>query len=268
MDTSLLREWLQLPSGPWPPEMRTLLGLPAQGVTLHDAEQNAISRMELLRPHQLRHPELVTEGMNRLAQALLQFTALPSESSEPPPTVVLDAEVIEEEAVVVAKESKRRSKRTKRPRNTLSEAYRGLAKQRRVIRAWDDLKVILATPSERLVSAEMIARMSISRNALLRHRSERLERHEAWGLMKAGHPALRIRSLSHEERQHLAADWDACRVELDAEYRDTRKAISQRRPHSGSARSLRDLASSIQQNPEWILVVLTAALICIGWIRS
>ncbi|AWM39318.1 hypothetical protein C1280_21550 [Gemmata obscuriglobus] len=33
-----------------------------------------LDRMELLRPHQIRHPEVVTEGMNRLAQALVCLT--------------------------------------------------------------------------------------------------------------------------------------------------------------------------------------------------
>ena len=36
---------------------------------LADIEGRVLDHMELLRPHQLRHPELVTEGMNLLAQA-------------------------------------------------------------------------------------------------------------------------------------------------------------------------------------------------------
>ena len=267
VDTALLREWLQLPAGPWPPETHTLLGLPTQGVTLFEAEQNAISRMELLRPHQLRHPELVTEGMNRLAQALLQFTAQPAQAPEPVATVVLDAEVIED-TVLVAKPPKRRSKRSVRPRNALREAYRDLAKFRRVRRAWADLRVILATPAERLVTAEVIARLSASRNLLLRHRSDRLEAHEAWTLMRSERPAPRIRSFSHEERQHLAADWDACRIVLETEYLESRQAISQRRPRSGSARSIHELTFAVGQNPEWILLALTVALIGFGWIRN
>ena len=77
MDTALLLNWLGLPPGPWPPEDRALLSLPAAPtvVSAVDAEQQALARMEKLRPHQLKHPELVTEGMNRLAQALIGMMA-------------------------------------------------------------------------------------------------------------------------------------------------------------------------------------------------
>src|SRR4051812_35759076 len=116
MNTELILEWLQLPAGPWPPETRTLLGLPSHPVSLAEAEQKALDRMELLRPHQLRHPELVTEGMNRLAQALLQFTGSIQEVPEPLATVVLDAEVLDVNVVeFVPKKSSRRRKPSSRP---------------------------------------------------------------------------------------------------------------------------------------------------------
>lgn len=71
MNLALLQQWLSLPAGGWPPDDRVLLGLPPGPVDANLAEQNALARMETLRPHQLLHPELVTEGMNRLAQALI-----------------------------------------------------------------------------------------------------------------------------------------------------------------------------------------------------
>ena len=79
MNTALILPWLNLPPGPWPPEDRALLGLPAGPVDAIRAETSALARMELLRPHQLKHPEVVTEGMNRLAQALIALTS----NSEP-----------------------------------------------------------------------------------------------------------------------------------------------------------------------------------------
>jgi hypothetical protein len=82
MNLALLQQWLGLPAGPWPPDDRTLLGLPAGAVDAALAEQNALARMETLRPHQLLHPELVTEGMNRLAQALIAVSA-PAPSPAP-----------------------------------------------------------------------------------------------------------------------------------------------------------------------------------------
>ncbi|MFO0851192.1 MAG: hypothetical protein U0871_21940 [Gemmataceae bacterium] len=75
MDTNLLRSWLSLPPGPWPPGDFTLLGLPRGPVDPADAERRALERMGRLRPHQLVHPDLVTEGMNRLAQAMLAVTS-------------------------------------------------------------------------------------------------------------------------------------------------------------------------------------------------
>ena len=74
MDTNLLRTWLGLPPGPWPPEDRELLGLGPQSASPADVEQRALEQMEKLRPHQLVQPDLVTEGMNRLAQAMIALT--------------------------------------------------------------------------------------------------------------------------------------------------------------------------------------------------
>ena len=75
LDTDLLRAWLGLPPGPWPPPDRELLG--GEATTPALAERRALHLMGRLRPHQLLHPDLVTEGMNRLAQAMLAVAAPP-----------------------------------------------------------------------------------------------------------------------------------------------------------------------------------------------
>ena len=110
MDFDLLRTWVGLPPGPWPPADRELLGLPADGpVDPAAVEAAALDRMARLRTHQLLHPELVTEGMNRVAQAMMGATAVPQARRKvpsslapplpppvdlaPPPTVALDAVV-------------------------------------------------------------------------------------------------------------------------------------------------------------------------------
>ncbi|MCU0705985.1 MAG: hypothetical protein MUF18_18620 [Fimbriiglobus sp.] len=91
MNLALLQQWLSLPAGGWPPDDRTLLGLPTGPVDAALAEQNALARMETLRPHQLLHPELVTEGMNRLAQALIAVSAPPAPAAPAPsPAFALD----------------------------------------------------------------------------------------------------------------------------------------------------------------------------------
>ena len=72
MDADLLRSWLDLPPGAWPPADRALLGLPTDGPLDPAAvEAAALDRMARLRTHQLLHPDLVTEGMNRVAQAMM-----------------------------------------------------------------------------------------------------------------------------------------------------------------------------------------------------
>ncbi len=75
MNTALLLQWLHLPPGLWPPDDRALLGLPFGPIDSTQVELNALARMEMLRPHQLKHPEVVTEGMNRLAQSLIALTS-------------------------------------------------------------------------------------------------------------------------------------------------------------------------------------------------
>jgi hypothetical protein len=74
MDVTLLRSWLDLPPGPWPPDHYALLGLPPGRSDPAAVEPRVLERMELLRRRQLQHPDLVTEGMNRLAQALIVLT--------------------------------------------------------------------------------------------------------------------------------------------------------------------------------------------------
>jgi hypothetical protein len=66
--------WLGLPPGPWPPDHYALLGLAPGAGDPAAVEGRVLERMERLRPHQLLHPEAVTEGMNRLAQALVCLT--------------------------------------------------------------------------------------------------------------------------------------------------------------------------------------------------
>ncbi|HUR55160.1 MAG TPA: hypothetical protein VMZ71_13585, partial [Gemmataceae bacterium] len=74
MDFNQLRSWLGLPPGAWPPDHYAILGLTPGPCDPAAVESIVLDRMDHLRPHQLRHPELVTEGMNRLAQALVCLT--------------------------------------------------------------------------------------------------------------------------------------------------------------------------------------------------
>jgi hypothetical protein len=86
-----LRSWLGLFPSDWPPDHYTLLGLAPGSGDPTTVERTVLDRMAQLRPHQLLHPELVTEGMNRLAQALVCLTdpaaraAYDAELGLPPP---------------------------------------------------------------------------------------------------------------------------------------------------------------------------------------
>ncbi len=69
-----LRDWLKLPTGPWPPDHYALIGLAPGAGTSAEIEGRILERLELLRRYQLPHPDEATEGMNLLARALDTLT--------------------------------------------------------------------------------------------------------------------------------------------------------------------------------------------------
>ena len=74
MGHDLICAWLQLPSGSWPPDHYTLLGLkPGESDTAR-IERSVDERMAKARQYQLSYPDAATEAMNRLAQALICLT--------------------------------------------------------------------------------------------------------------------------------------------------------------------------------------------------
>jgi hypothetical protein len=96
MKTELLREWLNLPPGPWPPGDRELLGFAdGEAVESNLVEIRALERMELLRPRQLIEPDLVTEGMNRLAQAMIALSAVSAPVAKKPKKPVRERTPVE-----------------------------------------------------------------------------------------------------------------------------------------------------------------------------
>jgi hypothetical protein len=81
MNRTLINTWLGLASDQWPPDHYTLLGLEAGEQNMELVEQRVHERMERVRGYQLSHPEEATEGMNRLAQALVFLTDLASKKT-------------------------------------------------------------------------------------------------------------------------------------------------------------------------------------------
>lgn len=74
MDHHLLCSWLGLPANQWPPNHYVLLGLKPGAFDAEAVEASVQERMAILRRYQLTHPELATEAMNRLAQAMISLT--------------------------------------------------------------------------------------------------------------------------------------------------------------------------------------------------
>src|SRR5438067_7142704 len=74
MSHELICTWLGLPPGDWPPDHYRLLGLEPGESDCARIEQCVHQRLEAVRRYQLLHPELVTEAMNRLAQAYVCLT--------------------------------------------------------------------------------------------------------------------------------------------------------------------------------------------------
>lgn len=74
MKHDVLCGWLGLNPEHWPPDHYALLGLQPGESDPVRIEQSVHERMSRLRCYQCSNPELVTEGMNRLAQAFLCLT--------------------------------------------------------------------------------------------------------------------------------------------------------------------------------------------------
>ncbi len=186
---TLLCAWLGLPPGAWPPDHYALLGL-ARGIgEFADIEGRVLDRMELLRPYQLVHPDATTEGMNRLAQALVCLTDPVARADydralgvAPPPFEVVEdepiliAEIVEPAYEVVEEPAAPPYEVVEAPRGPAYEVvpgrepevvaparvppvplsrrivYRRLAALRRAIRAWERLRPVMGTPNEVLAT--------------------------------------------------------------------------------------------------------------------
>jgi hypothetical protein len=74
MTHELICSCLGLSPSRWPPDYYTLLGLERGEADARRIEDHVQERIERLRRYQLTNPEQATEGMNRLAQALVCLT--------------------------------------------------------------------------------------------------------------------------------------------------------------------------------------------------
>jgi hypothetical protein len=74
MTHEIIHGWLNLPAGDWPPDHYTLLGLPQGEKDVARIEHQVQERLDIVRRHQLVHPEQATEAMNHLARAFMTLT--------------------------------------------------------------------------------------------------------------------------------------------------------------------------------------------------
>lgn len=326
----LLRTWLGLPAGAWPPDHYALLGLTPGPCDPAALEARVLDRMDRLRGHQLLHPELVTEGMNRLAQALICLsdpaakTAYDAElgvAAEPLPTddvpavtevafepgllppgaappspglppappgalvVVLPYEVVPPEELPpeepppaadplppVGAELPVASAPAKGDRAARRWIYARLALVRKSLRAWDQLRPVLADPRD---SLDRPARVLLLLEAVrdVRPLLPRLRELIRGGRLVAAvvsQPSLcdTIRSLLPDQRQALAIDWRRGQVELQREHRRLRDlSRAGREPRTGP-NNWRVLAQWLMRTPEAVLVLLAAAAVLVALVRG
>lgn len=273
MDVALLRSWLDLPVGAaWPPDPHVLLGFPPGPVDPGEAEARALDRMDRLRPYQLLHPELVTEGMTRLAQALITFTEAPPppagydllDEPAPPRPVVPSFEVVEErpypsEELPLAEElpAGRRW------------VYARLAAVRRAVRAWDRVGLVLGDPDD---PADTPARVMVLLEAVrpLRPLLPAV-RGVMGGVGEAGGVCAALvrqplildtfRRLLPDQRLALAADWRRGRDALRCEYAWLRRVSAQGRAHRAGRRGLLAVWRRALHTPELLLLPLLLLLL-------
>jgi len=74
MNHELICTWLEIADAVWPPDHYRLLGLEPGETSIERIEEQVHRRLESVRRYQLTHPDLVTEAMNRLAQAFVCLT--------------------------------------------------------------------------------------------------------------------------------------------------------------------------------------------------
>ncbi len=301
----MLRNWLGLPPGPWPLDHYTLLGLPAGSGDPREIEPLVLARMERLRQHQLLHPELVTEGMNRLAQALICLTDPASRASYDAdlglaPTVKVDKAdraatesddlesrayrlIRDDEPRVVHKEKVVEAELVSPPippwqPRRKRDLYQRLARIRWLLSAWEKLKTVVGNPSETLDDRPAIALLFLLGVEEVRPIIGSLP--EVFGV--PGRPGglvgaflgesfllQAIRLLPMDQRQALAIDWrrgDQALREERFRLREWIETHRLKRRRSRRLRFARRLFLWLIRTPELLLVVLAAAIGIRMWI--
>lgn len=262
MDVALLKDWLGLPeSSGWPPDPHVLLGLPPGPADPAAAESRALDRMDTLRAYQLLHPELVTEGMTRLAQALITVTDAPPPA--PAPVYDLDPEPLPTAPpfeVVELPPAPTPPPDASGPR----WVYRRLAAVRRAARAWDRVGAVLADPED---ACDTPARVMVLLEAVRAARPALdVVRGIMGGVGEPGGVAAAVvrqplvldtfRRLLPDQRRAVAADWRRGREALAREHAWLRRVAAKGRAVRARRRYAAAAWRWARDTPELVLVPL------------
>ena len=284
MDLTLLQSWLRLPAGPWPPDHYTLLNLPPATTDGAVIERHVLDRMDVLRRHQLRHPELVTTGMNQLAQALVCLSDATERAAYdaalepkapasprlaelvPEPPLDLPPEVPAEPPIQAQAATAPRSSRW---------VYRRLAVVRRCERAWEALGPVFAHPGESLAEPSrrygfLLAALDAQPlipdlDGIFDDRHAKVE--VALGILGNVDPVRELCRASPKTRVDLTAEWRRGRAALEDERLRLRALVPRSRP-SLLAIAMGRLQRLFRQSPEALLVLPVALALLVTLVRS
>lgn len=286
MDFTLLQTWLRLPGGSWPPDHYALLDLPPETADPGLIERHVMDRMDVLRRHQLRHPELVTAGMNQLAQALVCLSDAEERSAYNArlglkPTATRETDVLKtiDDAEPLPPPDPNDAPLVQavaaRPPKSGRWVYRRLALIRRCLRTWDDLSPVLAVPQESLdrpaIAFTFLLAAEASRPLLPELRGvfedRRAEVDLALQLLAEVDHIEAIRRLPQANRSDLAVQWRRGRTSLEDELHRLRATTHVDRPKTMAKRA-RNWSRAIRRNPELLLALLVAFAVLAALVRS
>ncbi len=307
MNHTLLCQWLELQVTSWPPEPAVLLGLsPGQKVAAEEAERLAQIRFERLRPHQLLYPELVSEGMNLLAQAVLQVS-LPTtstvqqqgEDDSESVSQVLEADDEHEPAVeqgsassedVLIAPNEPLSAPAQEPislqvplppglsleRIRRRAAYKTLAELRRFRALWERIGLVICASAESLQSAESVY-LTFAVQAELATMPKELSTGKEY-LQSHGNLVLNCMSqplcwtylvnLLPEQRASVVADWTAERTQIESMMHSLRRILRMYRRKPTLLITLHRTLTACERHRAWIGFGAIVLILIVAIIRS
>lgn len=300
MDNNLLCSWLGLPANDWPPNHFVLLGLTPGVVDVAAVETSVQERMAILRRYQLTHPDLATEAMNRLAQAMICLTderarvaylveLFPDSKVEPPAepggssatgTEAANHEPNQgpEAAAPPANEIAAKPGSSVSPHiaveldavHTRRDLYFRIARTRQIQHLWDRVGRYLDNPSRRLTRPSEATELIEYMQAL-----PRLIQSFPSRLGQAGQPGYLVLALArqqlivptlqtllHSQRIALARDWEAGQEFLVEQYKLLRSQSRLLRRRTPRDHVVRLTRALLNNHPG--LVVLSLSLLALN----